>query len=304
MESIGLIILILILYFKVDFKELLSITSNLYWPYLMLSFLLLFLKTPFNPYRWQYILKKISINYPFLKSFKVYYLSTLLGIITPARTGEIIYRISALKKENYPLTKSLISIIIDRMAEIFFLLVFSLLGILLFFNLFGLYSLIIILAVLGLLFLIFILAKKGFIEKLFWYFIPKNKFSFQKSQKAISKNLNKLTPKNYLIIFFLTALTWIFIIASMKLLALSWGITTIPLIYFAASIFLSRLAGLLPISIGGLGTRETTLLFFFAFFAIPEEKTIAFSLSMFLLGLIHIALINLFFLIKPNHHEK
>ena len=311
-KLIGPVILGLILYFKIDFKKLLLIIDSVQWPYLFYVVIILLIKSPINPYRWQYILKRLSINCSFKKIFNTYYLTMLLGLITPGRVGEIIFRMFILKKEGYLLNKSLVSIILDRLADLFFLLLFSSIGVLVFLKLLGLKTLLIILIPLFGIILFLILIQKDFskklLEKFFLFLIPKKFCPNSKIYfKNFIENLQKFTLKDYLIILLLTSGTWIIIIGSMYVLARGWNITAIPFFYFALSIILARLVGLLPISIGGLGTREAILLGLFSFFSISSEKTIGFSLSMFVLAVLVNGMIGVYIWLRnqePFYEKK
>ncbi len=301
-KLIGLVLLIFIFYFLIDFNKLILVFSQLKWTYPTLALLILLAKTPANPYRWHYLLKKFSVKYSFKKLFSIFYFSILSGLITPSRIGEIFFRTAAIKKEGAPLNKSLISVILDRLTEFFFLVIASLIGILFFISLIENQTIIWILLCLFLGILIgFLLIQKNLIKKLFLFLLPKkNKSSVDKYLTETSQLLKKFNFKDYLAIFSLTAITWFFILIAGKILLIGLGINSLPFGYFLSAVFLSRLVGLLPISIAGLGTREATLIYLFSFFNIAEEKTIIFSLSLFLLEIISIALINLYLLLKPN----
>jgi len=304
-KLIGLIILILILAFKINFKELILAIASIKLKYLLETTVILSIITVVNPYRWQYILKKLSIHYSFKKLFGFYYLTMLFGAITPARTGEIISRIALLKKNAYPTDKSLVSIIVERVADLFFLLLFVYAGALVFFRFLRLEVFLIIAISLILIILFLILIRKNFsrilLEKFFLIIIPqKFKSNWRVWFKKCLENLKKFCFRDYLVILLLTTLTWAVIFIAMNLLALGWGINTVPFFYLAISVALSNLVSLLPISISGLGTREAVLLGLLSFFNVSPEKIVSFSLSIFLINLIIICVIGLYAWLKEE----
>ena len=259
--------------------------------YLFISIVVLMSGSVISPFRWYYILKQLSINYSFWKVFKINYLTNLLGTITPGRIGEVVGKIGFLKIKGEQIDKSLTSVILNRIADLFFLLLLGSIGVLVFFQFLGVKVFFLVFTPLILIILFLILIRKNFsknlLEKFFIFFIPlKFKLNWQMYFKKFLSNLEKFNLKNYLAIFLITSCSWIIIFISMYLLALSLGIYTIPFFYLVISVAFSRLVGLLPISIFGLGTREATLLALFSLFNIPPEKTIAFSLFMPLISVI------------------
>ena len=267
-RSIGIIIFVLILVFKIDFNKIHQLVK-FDFSYLFSALIIIVLSSIIRPLRWQYILKKINIAYSFKKVFQLYYIGVLFGNITPGKLGEF-GRTAYLKKDNHPINESLISILIDKAADAILLLIIGFLGIIYLRRILSINIVVTsIIIISGIIFLTIIIK-----TRLYRVLIPKN---WQIYILNLFKGLKFYKTKNYLFILFLTFIHWFFHYLILYLLALSVGITNLSLFYFAISIAIAELITLLPISILGIGTRDISLLFLFSLFNIPAETTISFS---------------------------
>lgn len=288
-KSIGLIIFLGILIFVVDLKKVGAVFLNVQLPYLLAAMLLLFLSTSIEPYRWQYILKKVNIIYSYKQIYRYFFLAASLGVMTPIRLGEIGGRLAILKKDGHDLGKSLMSIFIDRLADFILIIFLIVLGIIYFFlpQEKGILPLIGLMGLILVIWLFFSLAKKN--SQLFNLFIPNRlKPMIKKYFWPSLSLLKKIKFKNYLFIFLVTAFAWSMNYLALFTLAKGLALTMIPFFYFIISLAVASLISLLPITVGGLGTRESVLLLLFSAWQVPPELTIAFSISV---GILSISLI-------------
>jgi uncharacterized protein (TIRG00374 family) len=301
---IGIAIFAFILVYKIDLKETLSVFQHLNPFYLFSAIIIMIIASTIKPYRWQYILKTIGINYSFWKTYKLYFIGLFMGIITPARLGEA-GKILYLKKDRHPLDKSLISIVIDRFADITYLISFGFIGLFFFFYLFkNLIISVAIIAVVGAILFLLIIKNKGakiILKKAVFFLAPaKYKQKLQKSFSEFIKILKLYKLKNYFAIFIITIFCWLPSYVAVYFLAKSVGITRVSFLYLAVSITVTSLITLLPISISGIGTRETVLLLLLIPFSISSEQIVSFSLLIFLTNFIIIPLIGFYcWLINP-----
>ena len=265
-RSIGIIIFILILIFKIDFEKLLQIV-RIDYHYLAGAFIVLLVSSIIRPIRWQYILKKLNINYSFKKTYWLYYIGVLMGNVTPGKIGEF-GKIAYLKKDGNTTSNSLISIIIDKIIDLIFLVIVSGIGIIVFYKFLKIDILptliIILIASLLLIIIIKTRAYKTLIERL--------------HLSGFIKELKLYKFKNYFYIFLLTIFYWLSHYVIFFLLARSIGIDQLSFINLALSITMTGLIVLLPISILGIGTRDISLLFLFSFFGVTPEVIISFSI--------------------------
>jgi uncharacterized protein (TIRG00374 family) len=241
----------------------------------------LFLKT----YRWQYLMKRQEIHHSFWQTFLMYQASVYLGMFTPARVGEA-SRVLYLKKDH-SLGKAFVSIVLDRLADMVFLLAFGYFGMFLFLNILKKEIWIFSIIILALLLMIFLIWKssllKYFFQKIFYYFVPqKYHESWKLNFQDFFQDLKIYKFFDYSFVIFLTLANWFLFYLIVYIFALEIGLN-IPFFYFSSAIAIASLITFLPISVAGIGTRDITLLAMFSLFRAPIELTIA--VSMFILFL-------------------
>lgn len=251
---------------------------------------------------WNYLKRQQGIKYNFKDSFLMYWSGFYIGILTPGRLGEV-SKALYLKKDGYSMGKSLVSTILDRLADFAFLLLFLCFGSLLLLAIFQKQILILIIGILISVCLLFIFLKIGLVKwalnKLFYIFVPQK---YQKSWKVnfqdFINDLKIYKLKNYLIVFLITTFSWVFYYLQMYILAKGTHIN-VPFSYLAVAVTVAGFITLIPISISGIGTRDAALILLFSPFLIPKEQVIVFS-ALILLMTLFAALIGLIcWLIKP-----
>src|SRR3989344_4898570 len=233
--------LLVVLLLKVDFhyyKELIKQFSIL--KFSLISFLCfpsLFLKA----YRWKVLMSVQNIRYSFWDSFLMYQSSTYIGTFTPGRIGEV-WKSFYLKKDH-SLGKSLVSTLLDRFFDIFFLVCFGLFGIFLFSNLFGktILFLIIFLIFLGAGIITVKYFGKGLFRKIFYFFLPKKyQEKWHLSIEDFFNGMRHYKMRHYLFSFFITGLVWLVFYLSVYLFSLEIGINQISFLFLT---LISSVAG-------------------------------------------------------------
>lgn len=284
---IGIIIFAIIIS-RLDFHKLILILNNINYQYLFLAFILLLPILMIKSYRWNYLMKKQNINYSFKKSFLMYGIGMYIGIITPGRLGEL-SKIAFLKNDHHSLGKSSVSVILDRLTDLLFLLTFSYIGIFFFFSYFKDLILILTLILIFSIILLIVFIKTNLIKflpkKIFNLIIP---FKYQKSWKInfqdFINGLKIYKIKNYLFILLITSFSWFFYYLQAFILAKSIGINNISFFFVSIAVTIAGLITLLPISILGLGTRDAVLIGFFSILSINQELTVTFSFLILLMS--------------------
>jgi len=254
-------------------------------------------------WRWNFLMKRQNIHYSLKDSFLIYSVGTSLGMLTPGRLGDLI-KVIYLKNDRYSLGRSLTNVVLDRLFDIFFIFIFGYVGMLFFLQVFLkqilISSIVISASLLILYFLIRLKLHRALMVKIFYLFVPPK---YQKSWKLNFQDfilgIKAYTKKDYAYAFLMTVFSWLIYYLISYSLALSLGLTTIPILYFVVSVTISALIAIIPISVFGLGTREATLIFLFSFFGISKELSIAFSLLTFSLILFTGLIGTISWLIKP-----
>lgn len=277
---VGLVIFAIILS-NMNIGEVLNSVKNIKPAYLIFA-LALTIPTFINKSLcWHYIKKQQGINYKFRDSFLMYCSGLYIGLLTPGRLGEITKALY-LKKDGYSMGKSLVGAVLDRITDFVFLLAFLLVGSLFLITVFQKQVLIFIIGMAITVILLIIFIKTRLImwalKKAFDIFIPqKYKNSWKINFQEFVNDLKIYNFKNYLIIFIITAFSWLFYYLQMYILATGIGID-VPFLYLALAVTVAGFITLIPVSISGIGTRDIALIALLSPFAIATEQIVVFSL--------------------------
>jgi len=297
---IGILIFAYILIYKTNIREIAKIIKKTNLNLVILATLLTLVTVIIHSYRWNYLKRVQNINYTLKDSFLMYHAAFLFSTITPGRIGDLL-KVVYLKRDGHSVGKSLLNVVVDRLADIFLLLIVGYISMCFFARFFLNYIIIFSILVLAALFLIFLIKKrelpKIIARKIIKFIVPeKHQKSWHLNYQDFINGIKAYKFKNYLMLFLLTIAMWIISYASTFLLAKSIEIN-ISFIYLVMSITIATLATLIPISILGLGTRDAALIFLFSLFAIAPEKAISLSV-LYLSQLLIIAFIGLMSWIK------
>jgi len=298
---IGLFLFIFIIS-KINFFELFANFKKIDLKFLIFALLMSFPLFFFKSLCWNYLKKRQGINYSLKNSILMNGAGLYFGIITPGRSGEII-RALYLKKDGHSIGKSLVSLFLDRLSDLIFLLIFTVIGLAIYLSVFHekiIYSLIlIIITTISIFFIIKTPVLKFFGKKLFYLLVPsKLQNSWKINIQEFINDLKIYNSKNYLIIFLLTACSWTAYYIQMFILTKGLNIN-VNFLYLAIVVTITGLITILPISISGIGTRDAALILLFTPLSIPLEKIITFSALILALSL-WMAVIGFFcWLIKP-----
>jgi len=277
---IGLFILVYIIY-SLDLEKIISAFLSINPVYIVYSLLLTIPLLLIRNATWQIVLKEQNIRVGFFYSLKVYLIGVFYGSITPGFSGQLM-RVPYLKeKTNEPYGKLFINTIIETFIHSFSLYAMMIIGALLVIGMIPE-----LLPITVCIFLIFCLlavyfTKKEWGEKFFRvliiYFIPKklkihlNAFvgSFYSDFPRFSK---MILP------YILGIVTWIIVFSQEYLILMGLGLD-IPYFMFLVLFPIANVAGFIPITFAGLGTRELTAIFLFtSMFQVAEEQILVLSL--------------------------
>jgi glycosyltransferase 2 family protein len=252
---------------------------------------------------WNYLKKKQNIHYSFKDSFLMYGAGLYIGGVTPGRIGEV-SRAFYLKKDGHSFGKSLVSIILERLADFTILLTFIFIGSLFLLKIFRQQILICLAIVLFSIFIIVLSLKarliKSGIKKIFSIFIPnRHQKSWKLNFQDFISDIKVYKIRDYVFVFLITAISWIFYCVEIYIIAQSVNITTVPFLHLSVIVVMVGLITLIPISISGIGTRDAALILFLTPFLIPKEQIIVFSSLILLIYLFHTFIGFVCWLIKP-----
>lgn len=282
---------------NLDLQQLVYNITLFKWEYLIyyafLTMMILFLKT----YRWSLALKKQKINLSLIRMITIYATSSFWGIITPGKIGELI-KILFIQNKEVSFARASVSVILDRLFDIVMLLFFGIVSVIYFAKYFLIYdNLIIYLVMLALFVLLFFLMRKSFwnvIKKIIRYVIPRDKYnSLLGEWNVFLVEFKYVATMTYYRMTLITLLVYLCYYLQIYIIALGFGVS-ISFFYLALCLTGATIISLLPISIGGLGTKEAVFIFFLSKVSVSAELATLISLmdstflSLILLGSIMI----------------
>lgn len=261
--------LLLYLLTLIDFDRLLERLRDVDPRYLVVAYVLLLAQVAFSSLKWQVILRSdgVLMRLPFL--IKTYLIGNFISLFLPTSFGGDVYRVIAARGINQDLAKSTSSVLFDRLTGLFALISICMVAyVALPEQPYGV--VVLILYVLGL--AGFLIVSSGTAVA----FVSGSKIGLvRKVGKILSSFRNyRRKPGVLALILLLSFLFQLNIVVINKVYTLALGIeidfsilmVIIPLIY---------LTEVLPISINGLGVRESA----FAFFFVQNGLTVADALA-------------------------
>jgi glycosyltransferase 2 family protein len=279
--SVGLLGYLLTL---IDFPHLFDRLRNLDLRYLLLAYVLLLGQVVFSSLKWQRILRSDGVMMRLAFLFRTILIGGFISLFLPTSFGGDIYRVAAARGVNQDLAKSTSSVLFDRLTGFFALISICMVG-----------------------YVVLPEQPYGFLVVTF-YVLGVAGFLILSSDMAIGlvgavdlaivKKFAKIlrsfrayrTHRRLLALVLLLAFAFqLNVVVINKVYTLALGIDVsfslllviIPLIYLTEA---------LPISINGLGVRESAFAFFFAMNGLSVEEGVAVSLLIvaerYLLGIL------------------
>lgn len=108
------LLLILFLLRFVNLKELTLLARNLYWPYLIVYFVLIFIDRLIMAYKWKILLDAKEISSSWRELIKVYFKGTFIGNLLPTSLGGDAVRAYELSRSTKTMVDVISSIIMER----------------------------------------------------------------------------------------------------------------------------------------------------------------------------------------------
>ncbi|MFA6227928.1 MAG: lysylphosphatidylglycerol synthase transmembrane domain-containing protein [Patescibacteria group bacterium] len=292
LSLLGPIILIYILT-RINYGFLFEQIKLIKLPFLIAAAIVAILGIVSRSLKWRLILNNLNIKISKLDGLNLFWLGLYAGIITPGRLGELI-KVYFLKLRNHAPLPSFLSIFVDRMIDIMFLLglgllvsIFYLKGIVI-----QVLALIIILMLAITLFLLVLDQRTGlhrffnvFIKRFFSFDLAKySNFTFLKLWKGIKR----VKIGDVLIYLAYLLFSWFLYFFSSYLIALALALN-LSFFNLSAILVVVAIVSILPITIAGIGTREAVIIYFFSLLGFSSERALIFSFFIFINDLVTIA---------------
>lgn len=284
---LGLLILVYLVY-KIGFKEIILTFVGLKIPFLLAGLPFLFLCFVIWSYRLKYLLDKKKFNLNFSYILKMYFIGNFYSTITPSQIGGVIMKTFYIKeKASKTFAETAGVVVLDKILEIIALLALGIAGSFILFKYLSIKLFIMaILMFASFIFVLILLIKKKwgeiFFRLAYKFIIPQN---IKEKAKLSFKNFhqNLLTGQILVLPLILALFGWIILYSFTYFLGLSLEIE-ISYLVFIVIMAISSLVGLLPISFGGLGTREGTTVFLLGLFNIGASQAFTLSILAYLIA--------------------
>ncbi len=282
---IGIIILILII-LLLDINKIKDAFLSIQPIYIIISLSLTLPKIIVLGLSWKILLDEQKIKISFWQTTKIYLIGIFYGSITPGFLGHLIRAPYVKEKTNEPYGKIFVNMYIEVAVRNIALYLLIISGAILVMGTFPeLLIFSVIIFIITLLIYIYIIEKERG-EKLFNFLIihliPKRfKDSFYRFVNTFYKDFPRLRILIYPLLLGLCI--WIILFTQEYIMVMALGLD-IPYLYFLVLFPIANIAGYLPITFGGLGTRElTSIVIFTTLFSVTSEEVLVFTLMGFII---------------------
>jgi uncharacterized protein (TIRG00374 family) len=283
-KFLGIIIFVFILW-KIDLGEMIRVLSQIKILFFVCALALVFPLMFIKSFRWNVLLKSQGISYRLSETYKVYMSSLYFGFITPGRLGEFIKAFYVRQDKNVSVSRGMSSVLVDRMFDMYVLLLVGTFG-LWRFNVLGNLSLTYVLLLILIALLPLFLLNKRIMKKpvsLLYRIalIKKHEDRIKNSFNDFYDGINELINTGLIFAFLLTCLSYLLFFFQCYLLLNSLDIS-INFLDITLIMGVSNLISLMPLSISGLGTRDAVLIFFFSLLGFDPEWAVSYAFLVFL----------------------
>jgi len=298
--------LLIFLFNQVDRKSLLEIIKSCDKGMLFLAFLVFFFNYLFCLIRWIMLLKEANIDLPLSRVIISFSGGIFFNLFLPSAIGGDVIRSIDLASHTRKPKEIVSTVILDRLSGSVGLVILIFFSLLLGWNLIQdrsvLLSVGIIFALLSLILLVlFNDSLYSFINR--FLNVP-NAGKFRNSIKNLHQEMHGFKHKKFAI--FTNLLVSLLVQANSPvtfyLIALAIGLK-IKLIYFFVFIPIIGAITMLPISLGGLGLRDATTIYFFAKAGVSRDLAFAMSLLNFSFILIYGSIGGLIYVLTVHHRR-
>lgn len=238
---------------KIDYVSLKEVFLNAKWPYLATGALIIVSTQIISAKKWQAVLRAMDYSLSFRDSFKIIMAASPVSAVIPAKAGDLVR--AYYLKDKIPASRVAGGVVAERFIDIAILAFYSFLGALFLKNwVIGSISLSVIFSI-----------------PVFFLVVNKIKLPLGKWRERIESflhvsNIFIREPKKLLPILFYGLILWLAPILTAKMFFLALG-ASVPLLYVAAAFPLAIFISLLPITIAGMGTRDSAIIYLFSQFA-------------------------------------
>ncbi len=252
------LIILGILFLSVDFYEAIETVREAEASYLLAATLLTLVFPVLCAVRWNVIVHQLEVHLGFWESFKIVMAAWPLGAITPAKSGDLVKALFL--KNILPYSKTTGVILAERLMDVIALCCYALV--------FGLmYKFETAASIAGLIlvgvFLFFILAASPMVQ-----LVPIKWRSLAVNLLEATKMM-VLKSSSFFLILCITFLNWFCTFLQSWLCYRAFH-ANVPFFYIVAALPIAIFIGLIPVTLSGMGTRDSAIIFLFQKYAAYE----------------------------------
>jgi glycosyltransferase 2 family protein len=294
---LGLALFIGIL-FVVDVPHIWATLSTANFALVALSIILVLPHLATKAWRWQVLLRGVGINIDLLDASRLYAIGQAAGFLTPGQAGDAVKAVY-LKGAGHSLGRSLVTVVVDRLYDLLVVGGLAVWGIFVFGEVPQGQTAIIALFVGGIVVLFVLFSSHGWqgpLARVIQRVVPQR---FLKGRDAQATLEGLVLPRSVLAQSFgITIISFIVSYFRSWLLFAALGLN-VPIAYFLAATSIAGIAAILPVTIGGVGTRDAAFVVLFSMMGYGAEAAVALSTLVLLHQVTNWVVGGLAFLWKP-----
>ncbi len=304
---VGILLFVLVIrMWKVSLSDTLDMLRHSDWRFLAAALSTYLAMVYIKGVRWSYLLKMQGAAYSVWNCFLIYMGTLYLGNVTPGRVGDFA-KVFYLKKDlGFSMGRGMASVLVDRVFDLYLLLVLGGLGILVNPMPEDPASAKMVLAVKAFFVILVLITLLAFNKKIGGMLL---KAAFQRLMKQEHRDKTERMYEEFhtgmaafykpsiLVPVFLSVVSYLFFFWGCYMVAQSFGLG-INVFYLSFCVSIVNIVSLLTLL--GMGTRETALLILFGLVHLTPDQSITYSLLLLFVGVILFSLLGLLcFAVKP-----
>lgn len=250
-----------LIFSRISVSSVLGVLLHSQLGFLLIAFFLTLLFIVIQAKRYQILLEAIGYSLTYQKCLYVIMGAIPLSSITPSKAGDVIR--AYYLKDEIPASKTIGSVITERVFDILSLILFSLVGLAFYekYDLAGI-ALIILAGIIAM----FVFARTGFIFRL------PLKSSWNEKLHNIAYSMERLTSNKRAFFTIMAYSLFLWFLSIIQTVTFFYALDiNIPLLFTMANIPIAIIIGLVPVTLGGMGTRDGAIIFLFSGYATPSQ---------------------------------
>lgn len=284
--------------FVVDVPHILVYLSTANFCLVALSVALVIPHLATKAWRWQVLLRGVGIDIGLVEAMRLYAIGQAAGFLTPGQAGDAVKAVY-LRAEGHSLGRSLVTVMVDRLYDLLVVGGLAVWGIFVFGDAPQGQTAIIVALVVGILALFGLFASHGWqgpLARVVMRLVPARFLKGHDPQQSL--DTLALPAPTLAASFAITVVSFVISYFRTWLLFAALGLF-VPITYFLAASSIAGIAAILPVTVGGVGTRDAAFVVLFSMMGYGAEPAVALSTLVLLHQITNWVVGGLAFLWKP-----